>query len=113
MERIDWITKLSEKKPSPALVGALLVAVSVLASVAGYQYKESKSIRQEYDEKIAHERLICTRERFDLKADLIACQQENREWASTTIKRLDADAEKREAEYKSGLNDLSGRKQST
>lgn len=104
MERIDWITKLSEKKPSPALVAALLIAIASLSSVIVWQNTAMAGIRSECEAKIIQERSAFKAEYAEQKKDLVDCQNENREWASNYIKRIDAESEKREKEYEKRIN---------
>lgn len=44
MDNKNWITKLAEKNPSPALVAGMIVVIMSLAGVAPFLFYENKSL---------------------------------------------------------------------
>ena len=44
MDNKNWITKLAEKNPSPALVAGMLIVIGTLAGLAPILYNENRSL---------------------------------------------------------------------
>lgn len=90
MNRIDWITSLAEKKPSPALVGALLVAV---VSLFGLLVSRDRQYTEDIKEQAA-----------EFRKELTASRKETKDCNDLQITRTDMLSDKLILVYQEQMN---------
>lgn len=105
MNRIDWITSLSEKKPSPALVAGMLVAISVMAGVIVYQNNSIKSAAEEKALALKEQAAEFRVEVKEVKLELMASRRETKDCNDIVVSRTDKFADVMTQNYQKQINE--------